>query len=192
MCGRVRVHACLCVQIWEPAEVPEQPGAARPSSHPAIPVSSTIMTTHVHLPGCGGAGVQDQEARHGGETPRATHSASANSTAAPPTTPSCAQAVVELGRKIRERGVKAIKFPLRKLVVVHPDTTFLDDIKGGPGVQGGAILLCFASLSFLDDFKGGTRTPHSWTISRVGLACKGGPFCSVLPPCASPSEESTV
>jgi isoleucyl-tRNA synthetase len=39
--------------------------------------------------------------------------------------------VIELGRKIRERGLKPLKFPLRKLVVVHPDTEFLADIKGG-------------------------------------------------------------
>jgi len=46
------------------------------------------------------------------------------------------QAVIELGRKIRERGLKPIKTPLRKLVVVHPDTEFLADIKGGPLAAG--------------------------------------------------------
>jgi hypothetical protein len=40
------------------------------------------------------------------------------------------QAVIELGRRIRERATKPVKFPLRKLVVVHPDQHFLDDIKG--------------------------------------------------------------
>uniref|UniRef100_A0A7S3R0N5 isoleucine--tRNA ligase n=2 Tax=Dunaliella tertiolecta TaxID=3047 RepID=A0A7S3R0N5_DUNTE len=40
------------------------------------------------------------------------------------------QAVIELGRKIRERGLKPIKTPLRKLVVVHPDTEFLSDVQG--------------------------------------------------------------
>ena len=40
------------------------------------------------------------------------------------------QAVVELGRKIRERATKPVKFPLKKLVVVHPDQAFLDDVQG--------------------------------------------------------------
>lgn len=40
------------------------------------------------------------------------------------------QAVIELGRKIRERATKPVKFPLRKLVVVHPSQEFLDDVQG--------------------------------------------------------------
>lgn len=43
------------------------------------------------------------------------------------------QAVIELGRKIRERATRPVKFPLRKLIVVHPDQAFLDDVKGGCG-----------------------------------------------------------
>lgn len=40
------------------------------------------------------------------------------------------QAVIELGRAIRDRRAKPIKLPLRELVVVHTDAEFLDDIAG--------------------------------------------------------------
>jgi isoleucyl-tRNA synthetase len=38
--------------------------------------------------------------------------------------------VIELGRKIRERAAKPVKFPLRRVIIVHQDSTFLDDIQG--------------------------------------------------------------
>ncbi len=41
-----------------------------------------------------------------------------------------AQAVIELGRRIRERNTKPVKQPLKKFVVVHPDQEFLSDIQG--------------------------------------------------------------
>ncbi|GIL48146.1 hypothetical protein Vafri_4840 [Volvox africanus] len=40
------------------------------------------------------------------------------------------QRVIELGRTIRERRNKPLKSPLTKLVVVHSDMDFLDDIQG--------------------------------------------------------------
>jgi len=40
------------------------------------------------------------------------------------------QAVIEIGRIIRERNIKPLKVPLRKVVVVHEDRAFLDDIAG--------------------------------------------------------------
>eukprot|EP00884_Botryococcus_braunii_P014843 jgi/Botrbrau1/2335/Bobra.39_1s0024.1 len=40
------------------------------------------------------------------------------------------QAVIELGRAIRDRKAKPIKLPLRELVVVHTDAEFLQDIIG--------------------------------------------------------------
>ncbi|KAA8531453.1 hypothetical protein F0562_006194 [Nyssa sinensis] len=38
--------------------------------------------------------------------------------------------IIDLARNIRERHNKALKTPLREIVVVHPDTEFLDDIAG--------------------------------------------------------------
>lgn len=40
------------------------------------------------------------------------------------------QAVVELARTIRERHTKPLKQPLRSLVVVHSDASFLADLDG--------------------------------------------------------------
>lgn len=40
------------------------------------------------------------------------------------------QAVIELARTIRERHAKPLKQPLRSLVVVHPDASFLADLDG--------------------------------------------------------------
>ena len=40
------------------------------------------------------------------------------------------QLVIELARVIRERHLKPVKSPLRELVVVHPDESFLADIAG--------------------------------------------------------------
>ncbi|KAJ1958694.1 isoleucine--tRNA ligase [Linderina pennispora] len=39
------------------------------------------------------------------------------------------QAVIELGRVVRERNTISLKTPLRELVVIHPDQQYLDDIK---------------------------------------------------------------
>ena len=39
------------------------------------------------------------------------------------------QRVIELGRVSRERRAIGIKQPLKKLVVIHPDTTYLDDVR---------------------------------------------------------------
>lgn len=38
--------------------------------------------------------------------------------------------IIDLARNIRERHSKSLKTPLREMVVVHPDTEFLDDIAG--------------------------------------------------------------
>lgn len=38
--------------------------------------------------------------------------------------------IIDLARNIRERHSKPLKTPLREMVVVHPDTEFLDDIAG--------------------------------------------------------------
>ncbi|XP_038711378.1 isoleucine--tRNA ligase, cytoplasmic-like [Tripterygium wilfordii] len=38
--------------------------------------------------------------------------------------------VIDLARNIRERHSKPLKSPLREMIVVHPDTDFLDDIAG--------------------------------------------------------------
>ncbi|KAA8541578.1 hypothetical protein F0562_022730 [Nyssa sinensis] len=38
--------------------------------------------------------------------------------------------IIDLARNIRERHNRALKTPLREMVVVHPDTEFLDDIAG--------------------------------------------------------------
>ncbi|KAJ8755497.1 hypothetical protein K2173_019295 [Erythroxylum novogranatense] len=38
--------------------------------------------------------------------------------------------IIDLARNIRERHNKPLKSPLREMVVVHPDTDFLDDIAG--------------------------------------------------------------
>ncbi len=40
------------------------------------------------------------------------------------------QRVIELARVVRERHNRPIKTPLRELVVVHPDESFLSDIAG--------------------------------------------------------------
>ena len=40
------------------------------------------------------------------------------------------QRVIELARVVRERHARPIKTPLRELVVVHPDESFLSDIAG--------------------------------------------------------------
>ena len=40
------------------------------------------------------------------------------------------QAVIELARTIRERHTKPLKQPLRSLVVVHSDRSFLADLDG--------------------------------------------------------------
>eukprot|EP00983_Pelagomonas_calceolata_P088631 1157224-Pelagomonas_calceolata.AAC.10 len=60
------------------------------------------------------------------------------------------QAVIELGRKIRERGLKPIKTPLRKLVVVHPDTEFLSDVQGGPWIVVPGMVSDFYEREKLD------------------------------------------
>lgn len=41
--------------------------------------------------------------------------------------------IIDLARNIRERHNKALKIPLREMVVVHPDEDFLDDITGKLG-----------------------------------------------------------
>ncbi|KAJ0016820.1 hypothetical protein Pint_11170 [Pistacia integerrima] len=38
--------------------------------------------------------------------------------------------IIDLARNIRDRHNKPIKSPLREMIVVHPDTDFLDDITG--------------------------------------------------------------
>ena len=40
------------------------------------------------------------------------------------------QRVMDLARVIRERHSKPLKTPLRKLIVVHPDESFLADLAG--------------------------------------------------------------
>lgn len=40
------------------------------------------------------------------------------------------QRVIELARVVRERHNRPVKTPLRELVVVHPDESFLSDIAG--------------------------------------------------------------
>ena len=40
------------------------------------------------------------------------------------------QRVIELARAVRERHTRPVKTPLRELVVVHPDESFLADIAG--------------------------------------------------------------
>ncbi|KAJ2682155.1 isoleucine--tRNA ligase, partial [Coemansia spiralis] len=40
------------------------------------------------------------------------------------------QAVIELGRTIRERNNLSLKMPLLELVVVHPSAEYLDDVRG--------------------------------------------------------------
>jgi isoleucyl-tRNA synthetase len=40
------------------------------------------------------------------------------------------QSVIDLARVIRERHAKPLKSPLRKLIVVHPDASFLADLGG--------------------------------------------------------------
>ena len=42
------------------------------------------------------------------------------------------QRVIELARVVRERHNRPVKTPLRELVVVHPDESFLSDIAGAP------------------------------------------------------------
>lgn len=46
------------------------------------------------------------------------------------------QAVIELGRVIREKRNKPLKTPLKSLVVVHSDADFLTDIQGGWACAG--------------------------------------------------------
>jgi isoleucyl-tRNA synthetase len=38
--------------------------------------------------------------------------------------------IIDLARNIRERHNKALKTPLKEMVVVHPDNEFLEDITG--------------------------------------------------------------
>ncbi|KAJ2784576.1 isoleucine--tRNA ligase [Coemansia javaensis] len=40
------------------------------------------------------------------------------------------QAVIELGRVVRERKNISLKMPLRELVVIHPSAEYLDDVRG--------------------------------------------------------------
>lgn len=40
------------------------------------------------------------------------------------------QRVIELARAIRERHGRGVKMPVREVVVVHPDQSFLDDLTG--------------------------------------------------------------
>jgi isoleucyl-tRNA synthetase len=38
--------------------------------------------------------------------------------------------IIDLARNIRERHNKALKTPLKEMVIVHPDNEFLEDITG--------------------------------------------------------------
>lgn len=72
----------------------------------------------------------------------------ARSTDRPPSVP-CMQSVqrmqqvIELGRAIRDQVKKPLKVPLRSLVVVHTDTSFLQDI-AGQTPRWSCILCAFA------------------------------------------------
>jgi isoleucyl-tRNA synthetase len=40
------------------------------------------------------------------------------------------KSVLDAGRVVRERHGKPLKYPLPRLIVVHPDPAFLEDIEG--------------------------------------------------------------
>uniref|UniRef100_A0A7S0X0A0 isoleucine--tRNA ligase n=1 Tax=Chlamydomonas leiostraca TaxID=1034604 RepID=A0A7S0X0A0_9CHLO len=100
------------------------------------------------------------------------------------------QAVIELGRKIRERAGKPVKFPLRKLVVVHPDAEFLADVQGElleyvvgelnvHEVEACADPLKYATLRAEPDF-GVLGKRLGPAIKEVGTAIKALPSEAVL------------
>ena len=92
------------------------------------------------------------------------------------------QRVIELARVIRERHLKPIKTPLRELVVVHPDQSFLADLAGkkppalrlrispayhasAPHVQGLLLVMQLARSHI-------RMLPRSLASSTLSLRCR--------------------
>lgn len=74
--------------------------------------------------------------------------------------------IIELARSIREKHAKPVKTPLRKLIVVHPDKDFLNDISGDLA-KCGSFLCCVSNFGTSSRF-------NSLLSSSVGA---GGHFC---------------
>ncbi|KAF2300184.1 hypothetical protein GH714_010457 [Hevea brasiliensis] len=74
--------------------------------------------------------------------------------------------VIDLARNIRERHNKPLKSPLREMIVVHPDSDFLDDIAGKLKEDANLNRFCHEVYS-------------SWPLIIV---CAGGTQCKISCP----------
>ena len=54
------------------------------------------------------------------------------------------QAVIELGRVVRERQNRPLRTPLKRLTVAHSDAAFIADLAGTPHTECCAVLRCAA------------------------------------------------
>ncbi|AQK81828.1 Isoleucine--tRNA ligase cytoplasmic [Zea mays] len=74
--------------------------------------------------------------------------------------------IIDLARNIRERHNKALKTPLKEMVVVHPDNDFLEDITG----KLKEFLLSFGSLLVDADYIYFIPCSMSWRKSMLRLS----------------------
>ena len=68
------------------------------------------------------------------------------------------QAVIELGRVVRERQNRPLRTPLKRLTVAHSDAAFIADLAGTPHTECCAVLRCHRG-----------RLPHRRNGARRGM-----------------------